>query len=34
MTPGRRADEFANALIERAQAGVAVQMLVDDLWYF
>lgn len=30
MTPGRRADEFANALIERAQAGVAVQMLVDD----
>lgn len=30
MTPGRRADEFAAALIERAQAGVEVQMLVDD----
>ncbi len=30
MTPGRRADEFAAALIERAQAGVEVQMLIDD----
>lgn len=30
MTPGRRADEFAAALIERAQAGVKVQLLVDD----
>lgn len=30
MTPGRRADEFANALIERRKAGVLVQLLVDD----
>jgi cardiolipin synthase len=29
MTPGRRADEFADALIERARAGVHVQFLVD-----
>ncbi|MFN3432018.1 MAG: phospholipase D-like domain-containing protein [Candidatus Sericytochromatia bacterium] len=29
MTPGRRADAFADALIERAQAGVKVQVLVD-----
>ncbi|WP_414545564.1 phospholipase D-like domain-containing protein [Nostoc sp. CCY0012] len=30
MTPGRRADDFATALIERIQAGVKVQILVDD----
>ena len=30
MTPGRRADEFANALIERRNAGVIVQLLLDD----
>ncbi|MBW4684437.1 MAG: phosphatidylserine/phosphatidylglycerophosphate/cardiolipin synthase family protein [Komarekiella atlantica HA4396-MV6] len=30
MTPGRRADEFAKALIERAKAKVKVQLLVDD----
>ncbi|WP_051038459.1 phospholipase D-like domain-containing protein [Gloeocapsa sp. PCC 7428] len=30
MTPGRCADEFAAALIERAQAGEEVQMLIDD----
>jgi cardiolipin synthase len=30
MTPGRRADDFAAALIERAQAGVKIQLLVDD----
>ena len=29
MTSGRRADEFAEALIERAQAGVEVLMVVD-----
>jgi cardiolipin synthase len=29
MTPGRRADDFAAALIERAKAGVKVQLLVD-----
>uniref|UniRef100_A0ACD5GMB6 Phospholipase D-like domain-containing protein n=1 Tax=Desertifilum tharense IPPAS B-1220 TaxID=1781255 RepID=A0ACD5GMB6_9CYAN len=29
MTPGDRADEFAQALIERAQAGVRIQMIVD-----
>ncbi|MNS40820.1 putative cardiolipin synthase YwiE [compost metagenome] len=29
MTPGRRADTFADAMIERAQAGVKVQVLVD-----
>lgn len=31
MTPGRRADEFAAALVERSQAGVKVQMIVDSL---
>ena len=30
MTPGRRANEFAAALQERAQAGVEVQLLVDS----
>lgn len=30
MTPGRRADEFAAGLIERSQAGVKVQLLLDD----
>ncbi|HYW22345.1 MAG TPA: phosphatidylserine/phosphatidylglycerophosphate/cardiolipin synthase family protein [Nodularia sp. (in: cyanobacteria)] len=30
MTPGRRADEFAAGLIERVQAGVKVQLLLDD----
>ncbi|MFQ4145742.1 phosphatidylserine/phosphatidylglycerophosphate/cardiolipin synthase family protein [Chlorogloeopsis sp. ULAP02] len=30
MTPGRRADEFAQALIERSQAGVQVQLLIDN----
>ncbi len=30
MTPGRRADEFAAALSERAKAGVEVQLLIDD----
>ncbi|MBF2063592.1 MAG: phosphatidylserine/phosphatidylglycerophosphate/cardiolipin synthase family protein [Calothrix sp. C42_A2020_038] len=30
MKPGRRADEFAAALIERANAGVKVQLLIDD----
>ncbi len=30
MTPGRRADEFAQALIERAKAGVQVKLLIDD----
>lgn len=30
MTPGRRADAFAKALGERAQAGVKVQFLVDQ----
>jgi cardiolipin synthase A/B len=29
MTPGRRADDFAIALSERAQAGVSVQLVVD-----
>lgn len=29
MTPGRRADEFAEALIERAGAGTTVQLLLD-----
>jgi cardiolipin synthase len=29
MTPGRRADDFAIALGDRAQAGVAVQLVVD-----
>ncbi|GAB4155502.1 MAG: phospholipase D-like domain-containing protein [Cyanobacteria bacterium J069] len=29
MTPGRRADEFADVLIERAGAGVGVQLLLD-----
>ncbi|MNS14890.1 Major cardiolipin synthase ClsA [compost metagenome] len=29
MTPGKRADDFAQALIERAKAGVTVQMIVD-----
>jgi cardiolipin synthase len=29
MTPGRRADDFAIALSERAQAGVAVQLVID-----
>ncbi|GAB4459303.1 MAG: phospholipase D-like domain-containing protein [Elainellaceae cyanobacterium] len=29
MTPGRRADEFAEALIERAAAGTKVQLLLD-----
>lgn len=30
MTPGRRANQFADALIERAQAGVEVQLLADS----
>ncbi len=30
MTPGRRADEFAQALIEQAQAGVRIQLIADD----
>lgn len=30
MTPGRRADEFAAAVSDRAQAGVEVQLLVDS----
>lgn len=30
MTPGRRADEFAAALAERAQAGVRVQLIADN----
>jgi len=30
ITPGRRADEFAEALVERAQAGVRVQLLADN----
>ncbi len=30
MTPGYRADQFAAALIERAQAGVDIHLLVDD----
>lgn len=29
MTPGRRADEFADALLERAAAGVSVLVIVD-----
>lgn len=29
MTPGKRADDFATALIERARAGVTVEMIVD-----
>lgn len=29
MTPGRRADQFAEAMIERARAGVRVQFLAD-----
>lgn len=29
MTPGRRADEFAAAIIERAQAGVQVKLVID-----
>lgn len=29
MTPGKRADAFAEALMERARAGVTVQMIVD-----
>ena len=29
MTPGRRANDFADAICDRAQAGVAVQMIVD-----
>ncbi len=31
VTPGRRADEFAVAVMERARAGVKVQMIVDHL---
>lgn len=30
MTPGRRANDFAAAIAERAQAGVRVQLIVDD----
>lgn len=30
MTPGRRADDFAAALIERANAGVEIQLLADS----
>jgi cardiolipin synthase len=30
MTPGRRANDFAAAIAERAQAGVKVQLIVDD----
>lgn len=30
MTPGKRANDFAAAITERAQAGVAVQLIVDD----
>ncbi|RUT05674.1 cardiolipin synthase B [Dulcicalothrix desertica PCC 7102] len=30
MTPGRRANKFAAALIERAKAGIKVQLLIDD----
>ncbi len=30
ITPGRRADEFAVAIAERAQAGVEVQIVVDS----
>lgn len=30
MTPGRRANEFAAALIDRANSGVRVQLLIDD----
>ena len=30
MTPGHRADEFAQAIIEQAQKGVKVQLIVDD----
>ncbi|MGB3509440.1 MAG: phospholipase D-like domain-containing protein [Microcoleaceae cyanobacterium] len=29
MTPGRRANDFAEAIIERAKAGVRIQMIVD-----
>ncbi|KJH71088.1 cardiolipin synthetase [Aliterella atlantica CENA595] len=31
MTPGARANEFADALIERSQSGVRVQVLVDRI---
>ncbi len=31
MTPGRRADEFADALIERSQAGVEALVIVDSV---
>ncbi|MBE9182192.1 cardiolipin synthase B [Oculatella sp. LEGE 06141] len=30
MTPGRRADEFAIALMERARSGVSVQVVADE----
>jgi cardiolipin synthase A/B len=30
MTPGRRADDFAIALMERARSGVQVQVIVDE----
>ena len=30
MTPGKRADDFAAALAERASAGVEVRLIVDD----
>ena len=30
MTPGKRADDFAAALAERASAGVQVRLVVDD----
>ncbi|NEP19671.1 MAG: phosphatidylserine/phosphatidylglycerophosphate/cardiolipin synthase family protein [Leptolyngbya sp. SIO4C1] len=30
MTPGRRADDFAEALVRQAKAGIAIQVTVDD----
>ena len=30
MTPGQRANHFAEAVIERAKAGVTIQLLLDD----
>lgn len=31
MTPGRRVDEFADALVERSQAGVEVLLIADSM---
>ncbi|MEP0955951.1 phospholipase D-like domain-containing protein [Leptolyngbya sp. FACHB-1515] len=30
MTPGKRADEFASAICDRAQAGVKVRLIIDN----